>query len=247
MSLQAGVAAGCFLIADADERCRTSMAGLLGRAGFRTREAATGEEALAAAREERPALVVLEVSLPDVSGYSVCRQLRGSFGETLPIVFVSGERTEPNDRVAGLLIGADEYLGKPLSADEFLLRVQRLAQRPTAHAAAAVLTAREHEVLTLLAQGLSQKEIARHLYLSPKTVNTYTERLYEKLGVHSKSQAVAAAFHRGLVDVAPRGAHAEQGRPHDGDPSPGVTGVDFVGALPADSVSGASERIAQAG
>lgn len=210
------LAAGRVLIVDGDERCRTSTAGLLDRAGFRTREAATGEEALVAARGERPALVVLEVFLPDMSGYTVCRQLRTNFGEALPIIFVSGERTEPYDRVAGLLIGADEHLGKPLAADEFLLRVQRLAGRPTARAAAAVLTAREHDVLELLAQGLSQKEIARHLYLSPKTVNTYTERLYEKLSVHSKAQAVVAAFHRGLVDVAP-------------------AGVDFAGALPADA------------
>jgi DNA-binding NarL/FixJ family response regulator len=106
--------------------------------------------------------------------------------------------------MAGLLIGADEYLAKPWAADELLLRVQRLIGRvaPAAPALAAVLTIREREVLQLLAQGLSQKEIALQLYLSPKTVNSHAERLYEKLSVHSKTQAVAVAFRQGLVDSA---------------------------------------------
>jgi DNA-binding NarL/FixJ family response regulator len=199
-------AAACsgILIVDADDHHRTSIAAALGRAGYETREAATGEQALDAARDEQLALVVLEVSLPDMSGYTVCRRLRESFGEALPIVLVSGDRTESYDRMAGLLIGADEYLAKPWAVDEFLFRVQRLVRRAdsTPPAGSSLLTARESEILQLLALGLSHKQIAQHLYLSPKTVNTYTERLYEKLNVHSKTQAVAAAFSRGLVDVA---------------------------------------------
>jgi DNA-binding NarL/FixJ family response regulator len=211
-----GPSAGRVLIADHDECDRRSLGELLTRAGYEIRETATGAAALDAAREERPALVVLEVSLPDVSGYTVCWELRGEFGAALPIIFLSGDRTESYDRMAGLLIGADDYLAKPWAADELLLRVQRLIGRaaPAAPAIASGLTAREREVLQLLAQGLSKKEIARQLYLSPKTVNSHAERLYEKLSVHSKSEAVAVAFRRGLVDPAPRAARPEvQGGP----------------------------------
>jgi len=74
-----------------------------------------------------PLLVVLEVALSDLSGYEVCRQLRDEFGEELPIILVSGERVDPLDRAVGLLIGADDYLVKPLDADEFLARVREKA------------------------------------------------------------------------------------------------------------------------
>jgi DNA-binding response OmpR family regulator len=70
----------------------------------------SGEEALEAARAERPTIAILDVSLPGISGYEVCRELRRAYGPQLPILFVSGARTESYDRVAGLLIGADDYL-----------------------------------------------------------------------------------------------------------------------------------------
>ena len=55
------------------------------------------------------------------------------FGEALPILFVSSERTEPSDRVAGLLLGADDYLAKPIDSDELLARIRRSATRSMAH------------------------------------------------------------------------------------------------------------------
>jgi DNA-binding NarL/FixJ family response regulator len=199
-----GPPAGRVLVVDHDESYRRSLAELLTRAGYDLLEADEGAAALATARGERLSMVALEVSLPDMSGYTLCRQLRAEFGDGLPIVFVSGDRTEPNDRMAGLLLGADEYFAKPWEPDELLLRVRRLIGRipAPAPAVASALTPREREILQLLAQGLSQKEIARRLYVSPKTVNSHAERLYEKLRVHSKTQAVAVAFRTGLVDLA---------------------------------------------
>ena len=60
---------------------------------------------------------MLDVQLPGMSGYEICRELRDEFGEGLPILFVSGFRTESLDRVAGLLVGADDYLVKPFAPD----------------------------------------------------------------------------------------------------------------------------------
>jgi DNA-binding NarL/FixJ family response regulator len=196
---------GYVLVVDGDEEYRRLLSGLLGRAGYETREVGTGEETLEVARKDRPALVVLEVSLPDTSGYSICRRLRDELGDGLPIVFISADRTESFDRMAGLLIGADEYLAKPCARDEFIWRVQRLIGRaapaPPPEPPESDLTPREREILGLLARGLSQKQIAAQLYLSPKTVNSHVERVYEKLDVHSRTQAINVARRDRLIEV----------------------------------------------
>jgi DNA-binding NarL/FixJ family response regulator len=189
------------LIVDDDPAMRELLSNLLDQAGFPTRQAATGEEALANTRRERPRLVLLDIRLPGVSGYEVCRELRGRFGEQLPIVFVSGERVEPFDRAAGLLLGADDFVVKPFAPDELIARVRRLVARSTPRAAEAdqpKLTRREGEVLQLLANGLAQPEIAKELVISSKTVSSHIQHILVKLGVNSRAQAVAALY-RGLI------------------------------------------------
>jgi DNA-binding NarL/FixJ family response regulator len=189
------------LIADGDRRFRRSAARALTAAGLHVREAACGREALTAAAEDDVALVVLEVRLEHVSGYEVCRRLRELRGETLPILFVSRDRTEASDRVAGLLVGADDYLTKPIAVEELLARVRRHLQRSAALDAkpSSGLTARENDVLGLLTRGLGPVEIARELSISPKTVATHVEHIYSKLGVHTRAQAVAKALQLALV------------------------------------------------
>jgi DNA-binding NarL/FixJ family response regulator len=189
------------LVVDDDPDFRTLVSSLLASVGYSTVEAGSGEEALASARQQTPAAVLLDVRLPRISGYEVCHQLRRQLGEGLPILFVSGERTEPLDRTAGLLIGADEYLLKPLDLDEFLARMHRLVGRaPSWNAKERFgLTKRERDVLALLAEGLSQKEIARELVISTKTVAAHIQNTLGKLGVHSRTQAVAIAHRDGIL------------------------------------------------
>lgn len=196
-----GDGASPILIADHDEETRSLIVAVLAQAGYETLEAASGDEAIDAARRALPRLVVLEVALPGLSGYEVCHQLRNDFGEALPIVFVSGDRTEPFDRVAGFLIGADDYLIKPFAPDELLARVRRLARRtaPVPASVASKLTNREMEVLRLLAEGLEQGDIARQLFITRKTVGTHIENIMRKLGVRSRSQAVALAYREDLL------------------------------------------------
>jgi two-component system, NarL family, nitrate/nitrite response regulator NarL len=195
------------LIVDDDEPFRALVASLLERAGYATAEASTGEEALTSVRRETPACILLDVLLPRATGYEVCRELRDRYGEALPIVFVTGQRTEPADRVAGLLIGADDYILKPFDPDELIARVRRLLVRSGILAKFAgdksrngfQLTDREAEVLRLLADGLEQDRIARELFISPKTVSTHIQRILTKLGVHSRAQAIAVAYRENLV------------------------------------------------
>ncbi len=179
------------------------MSALLDRAGHTSAIAKTGEEALDITSHRRPLLVILDVHLPGLSGYAVCRMLRDRFGDDLSIMFVSGERIESFDRVAGLLLGADDYLAKPFAPGEFLVRADKLLRRATRPASKITsrLTARELEVLNLLADGLGQKEIAQRLVISPKTVGTHIEHIMSKLGVRSRAQAIALLYreHAGLA------------------------------------------------
>jgi len=187
---------------DDDRRSRLLTSRVLKRAGYSTDVAETGEEALAAAKSERPALVIVEALLPGMSGYDVCHQLKDEFGDTLPIVFVSRNRTEPGDRVAGLLVGGNDYLVKPLDPDELLARVRRLLSAALAGGRTArKLTQRELDVLSLLVERLSQPEIAETLFISPKTVGKHIEHILAKLGVHSRAQAVAVAVRDELIET----------------------------------------------
>jgi DNA-binding NarL/FixJ family response regulator len=176
---------------------------LLPRAGLSVIEAVDGETALAIAETTTPALVVLEVCLPHLGGYEVCRELRERFGQETAIVFLSADRTQPTDRTAGLLVGADDYLAKPFLRDELLARARRLlVRRPAPNAPDGTfseLTTREVEILKLLASGLTQADIARRLVLSPKTVGTHIQHILGKLDIHSRAQAVALAHQHGLI------------------------------------------------
>ena len=120
---------GRVLVADDDRDFLEFVSTTLESAGFTIVAVTSGLEALEVTRSAEPDLVVLDVQLPGMSGYEVCRELRDEFGEGLPILFVSGFRTESLDRVAGLLVGADDYLVKPFAPDELIGRVRALVRR----------------------------------------------------------------------------------------------------------------------
>jgi DNA-binding NarL/FixJ family response regulator len=194
------------LIVEDDPAVRELVAAALEHAGFETDTAATGTEALKVIGTSRPRLVLVDVRLPDMSGYTVCRALRDQRPDSLPIIFLSGERTEWFDRVGGLLLGADDYIVVPFIPDELVARVRTLLRRSNQPLREgrprSTLTARESEVLRLLADGLSQADIAARLFISSKTVATHIEHILEKLAVRSRAQAVAYAYREGLL-VAP--------------------------------------------
>jgi DNA-binding NarL/FixJ family response regulator len=201
---------GPILIVDDDPSVRELISTLLRRAGLEPFEAANADEALALADGDHPALAVVDVDLGGgASGYELCQELRDRFGG-VPVIFISGARTEPFDRVGGLLIGADDYVVKPFDPDELIVRIRNLAlrgprrtkanQEPAGRDALSALTAREREVLQLLAKGLSQREIARALVLSPKTIASHIQSVLSKLDLHSRAEAVAFAYREGLVE-----------------------------------------------
>ncbi|GAA4116957.1 response regulator transcription factor [Nocardioides fonticola] len=121
------------VIVEDDPEIRSLLEFALQRDGFEVTTCAEGREAIAVVREQRPDLVTLDLSLPDMDGTEVCRELR-TFTDVY-IMMITG-RSEEVDRLVGLEVGADDYLSKPFSAREVRARVAALLRRPRASAPA---------------------------------------------------------------------------------------------------------------
>ncbi len=106
----------------------------LAKSGYRVSTASSGTEALDAARAEGPALIVLDLMLPGISGYDVLEQLRASDATRDIAVLMLTARREEQDRIHGLVLGADDYLTKPFSPQELVLRVGAILRRVGASA-----------------------------------------------------------------------------------------------------------------
>jgi len=116
------------LVVDDEEIVRDVVVRYLKRDGYRTLEAATGEEALRILERETPSLVVLDVMLPEHDGLEICRWIRAR--SDLPVIMLTA-RGEEADRIVGLELGADDYVTKPFSPRELAVRVRNLLRRAT--------------------------------------------------------------------------------------------------------------------
>jgi two-component system, OmpR family, response regulator len=115
------------VVVEDDRDVGDAISGLLNKAGFDVSIASNGTDALAMIRDERPDLVTLDLTLPDIDGVEVCRQVR--LVSDCYVIVVSG-RTAELDRLIGLEVGADDYLVKPFSMRELQARVAALFRRP---------------------------------------------------------------------------------------------------------------------
>jgi len=117
------------LVVDDESDIVALVAYHLARAGYRVSTASTGTEALEAARREQPALIVLDLMLPGMSGYEVLEALRAGDETRGVAVLMLTARREEQDRIHGLSLGADDYLTKPFSPQELVLRVAAILRR----------------------------------------------------------------------------------------------------------------------
>jgi two-component system, OmpR family, response regulator len=115
------------LIVDDEENLRSMLAAALRHHGFEVSAVASGRDALAALTTERPDLVVLDVMLPDLDGFEVCRRMRTD-GDRTPVLFLTA-RDATEDKVRGLTLGGDDYLQKPFSLEELVARVAAVLRR----------------------------------------------------------------------------------------------------------------------
>jgi len=175
------------LIVTSDDTVFEEISRLLTRGAYTVARLSSGEAALTDLRRRPPSLVLLDAELPDMSGVAACYEMREQVGPKLPIILLCGEHTGSKERVAGLLIGADDAVTRPFDPNELLARMRRLVSHAPSDGRVAdlPLTGREIEVLRLLAGGRNQERIAEELFISPKTVGTHIQRILSKLGVHS--------------------------------------------------------------
>ncbi len=184
-------------------------------------EVADGEEALAAIRRLRPDVAVLDVRMPGLDGVEVVEAVRADDLATRvlllsayregPLVLAAlaagagGYLSKDADRAAicdavAAVAGGETYLDPALQAELVGQIARRSAGPAPSPAATPVLTAREAEVLALIADGLSAPAIGQRLDVSAATVKTHLAHLYEKLGVSDRAAAVAEAMRRGLLE-----------------------------------------------
>ncbi len=117
---------GTVLLIEDEESIATLVTAYLERDGFRARWVRSGQEGLEAVERESPRLVILDIGLPDMDGFEVCRQIRRK--RSVPIVMLTA-RDDEIDRVTGLEVGADDYVSKPFSPRELIARVRAVLRR----------------------------------------------------------------------------------------------------------------------
>jgi DNA-binding NarL/FixJ family response regulator len=195
---------GAYGLVVTGDHVRDDYVRLLARLGLAANAFARTDDAVASLNGTAPAVAILEV---EDNGCSMLRHLRDRYGLEVPVVLVSADRLSPADVVAGLLIGADDYAAESMDVEEFIARVRRLIDRTRRTPAATVdlsrlatLTARERQVLSLVAEGRSQKQIASTLGISVKTVGAHIQNVLSKLGLHSRVEAVAMSLRAGGGD-----------------------------------------------
>jgi two-component system response regulator DegU len=178
-------------------------------------EAGSGEEAVQAVKELAPEVVFMDVRMPGISGIEATRQIMAIAPDTKVILFtVEESRAALADAMRA---GVSGYLLKDVSAGE-LVQAGKLAMEgkavihPTLTRAFieeaqyvdnrtdTPLSRRESQILQKVAYGATTKEVAHDLGISPHTVKTHLERIFEKLGANDRAQAVAIALRKGLVD-----------------------------------------------
>jgi two-component system OmpR family response regulator len=115
------------LVVDDEPTVRELLSATLRFAGFAVTSAATGAAAVDAARREPPDLVLLDVMLPDMDGFTVVRRLREG-GERVPVLFLTA-RDAPADKVQGLTLGGDDYVTKPFDLEELIARIRAILRR----------------------------------------------------------------------------------------------------------------------
>ncbi|MBL0220888.1 MAG: response regulator transcription factor [Myxococcales bacterium] len=173
-------------------------------------EAGSAAETLEMIKRERPDVLLLDISLPDRSGFDVLAEMRPM--DTAPLVVVLTWHTEPSYAARAIAAGAHGYVSKAVEAEELLAAiravsrgeqvipagVEELLKSGDGHPSSA-LTAREQQVMEMLARGLTNREIAEHLEISIKTVDTHRGHVLKKLNLRNNSELTRFAVKHGYV------------------------------------------------
>ena len=184
--------------------------------GYDVKVATDGLVGLKILNEEREPfdLILLDVVMPNLDGWETLKSIReNDKTKHIPIIMLTAVNEE-NKQVSGLKFGADDYITKPFILPNLLARIEALLRRykwsnEKKHAAAlpfvssepiSPLTSREKEILTLVAKGASNADIAEKLFVREVTVKTHLNSIYKKLNVDNRVQAVLLAIQTQIID-----------------------------------------------
>ena len=197
---------------DDEARMRKLVVEALTGEGYLTVEAQNGREGVALAGRESPDLIVCDITMPEMNGHRVLQTLRDQPATAqIPFIFLTGW-SEREDVRAGMNLGADDYLVKPVDPTELLAAVRSRLRRqkqtggarnhtkieatPEALASALGLTAREAEILSWVVQGKTNPETGIILGIQLTTVKKHLESIFAKLGVENRTAAVTLALEK---------------------------------------------------
>ncbi|MDP9265250.1 MAG: response regulator transcription factor [Chloroflexota bacterium] len=182
-------------------------------------EAGSGREATECARRLLPDVVLMDVRMPDMDGLEATRQIKSERPRTAVVILTVHDNADY--RVEALKVGAAGYLLKDITRGQLIQAVRQVAdggpgvaeqvlrgalqtmrvESPLPHAARS-LTKRERGILTYLAEGLTNREMAEKLYLSPETVKSHVAAILEKLDLSDRTQAAVFAVRNGLTGIS---------------------------------------------
>src|ERR671916_1798586 len=205
-----------------DEASIASFVSLyLKNAGYDVRVASTGEEALSAAQEQQPTLIVLDLMLPDIDGIEVCRRLRRV--SDVPILMLTA-RDEDVDKIIGLEVGADDYLTKPFNPRELVARVKSILRRATPERRQVESAQLRHGDLMIDAGRREVRVGEQEIQLAPKEFDLLWELLDHRGLVLTRDQLLERVWGYTFAgDTRTVDVHVRQLRRKLGDASPIVT------------------------
>jgi DNA-binding NarL/FixJ family response regulator len=209
------------LVADDHTLFRDGIASLLEAAGFEVvGQVGDGQAAVEAVADLEPDLVLLDITMPGLSGLEALRQIKAAHAQAQVVMLTVSDDDE--DLIEAIRSGARGYLLKSLTADQFIDLVRgvengeaAITRRTAARLMEGVadgrrkprgsidsLTSRELALLRQVAQGASNKDIARSMSISQNTVKYYLKNILQKLNAHNRAEAASIALRAGLLDEA---------------------------------------------
>jgi two-component system, OmpR family, response regulator len=174
------------LIVDDEDNLRSMLAAALTHHGFDVTASENGRDALDAVARVRPDLILLDVMMPDMDGFEVCRRLRAQ-GDRTPVLFLTA-RDATDDKVRGLTMGGDDYVEKPFSLDELVARADAVLRRTASATAPSRTTFHECGDLTMDDEAHRVRRAGEDVSLSPTEYNLLHYLLVNQGRVVSKAQ-----------------------------------------------------------
>lgn len=200
-------------VVDDDASFRTSIGRVLRASGYEVTAYESATQLLQRLPDgTRPGCILLDVQLPGLSGPELQARLAAS-GCALPIVFLTGHGDIPTS-VSAIKAGAEDFLTKPVAADRLIEAIERAVARfgsarrqrgaiDSVRTLASTLTPRERQVFERVARGLMNKQIARELGTSERTIKAHRQKVMEKMGARSLAELVVLAERLGILAAAP--------------------------------------------